>query len=109
MSEFVSDAFDSCKINEDDLRTEMKQLVLDKREHPNAQQGKSFCFLRVVMELAELDLCSMSDWTFGFSEETSDWERELQEELQEYDVLDDNENRDDKWDREIEEMLKEDS
>ena len=44
-----------------------------------------------------------------FSEETADWERELQEELQEYDVLDDNENRDDNWDREIEEMLKEDS
>lgn len=80
VSEFVSDAFDSCKINEDDLRKEMEQLVLDKREHPNTQQ-----------------------------KETADWERELQEELQEYDVLDDNENRDDNWDREIEEMLKEDS
>ncbi|XP_044054642.1 synapse-associated protein 1-like [Siniperca chuatsi] len=81
VSEFVSDAFDSCKINEDDLRKEMEQLVLDKREHPNAQQ-----------------------------EETADWERELQEELQEYDMLaDDNESRDDNWDREIEEMLKEDS
>lgn len=80
VSEFVSDAFDSCKINEDDLRKEMEQLVLDKREHPNTQQ-----------------------------EETAEWERELQEELQEYDVLDDNENRDDDWDREIEEMLKEDN
>lgn len=80
VSEFVSDAFDACKINEDDLRKEMEQLVLDKREHPNTQQ-----------------------------EETADWERELQEELQEYDVLADNENCDDNWDREIEEMLKEDS
>ncbi|XP_070688098.1 synapse-associated protein 1-like [Pempheris klunzingeri] len=80
VSEFVSDAFDSCKINEDDLRKEMEQLVLDKRGHPNTQQ-----------------------------EETADWERELQEELQEYDVLADNDNRDDNWDREIEEMLKEDS
>lgn len=80
VTEFVSDAFDSCKINEDDLRKEMEQLVLDKKEHPNTQK-----------------------------EETADWERELQEELQEYDVLDDNENRDDNWDREIEEMLKEDS
>ncbi len=43
------------------------------------------------------------------SEEAADWERELQEELQEYDVLADNENHDDDWDREIEEMLKEDS
>ncbi|KAI3369038.1 hypothetical protein L3Q82_025998 [Scortum barcoo] len=80
VSEFVSDAFDSCKINEDDLRKEMEQLVLDKREHTNAQQ-----------------------------EETADWEKELQEELQEYDMLADNENHDDNWDREIEEMLKEDS
>ncbi|CAJ1059901.1 synapse-associated protein 1-like [Xyrichtys novacula] len=80
VSEFVSDAFDSCNINEDDLRKEMEQLVLDKREHPDTQQ-----------------------------EETPDWERELQEELQEYDVLPDNEKHDENWDREIEEMLKEDS
>ena len=38
-----------------------------------------------------------------------DWERELQEELEEYDVLVDNENHDENWDREIEEMLKDDS
>uniref|UniRef100_UPI0037E77C7D synapse-associated protein 1-like n=1 Tax=Semicossyphus pulcher TaxID=241346 RepID=UPI0037E77C7D len=80
VSEFVSDAFDSCNINEDDLRKEMEQLVLDKRETANTQQ-----------------------------EETPDWERELQEELQEYDVLPDNENQDENWDREIEEMLKEES
>ncbi|XP_038572515.1 synapse-associated protein 1-like isoform X1 [Micropterus salmoides] len=80
VSEFVSDAFDSCKINEDDLRKEMEQLVLDKNEHPKAQQ-----------------------------EEAADWERELQEELQEYDVLPDNENCDENWDREIEEMLMGDS
>lgn len=41
VSEFVSDAFDSCKINEDDLRKEMQQLVLDK-EHPDTQQGEFF-------------------------------------------------------------------
>lgn len=79
-SEFVSDAFDSCEINEDDLRKEMEQLVLDQRGPPGTQQG-----------------------------ETPDWERELQEELQEYEVLADNENHNDSWDQEIEEMLKEDS
>ncbi|XP_026161213.1 synapse-associated protein 1 [Mastacembelus armatus] len=79
-SEFVSDAFDSYKINEDDLLLDMEQLVLDKQEHSNTQQ-----------------------------EEIADWEKELQEELQEYDVLANNGNHDDKWDREIEEMLKEDS
>lgn len=38
-----------------------------------------------------------------------DWERELQEELREYDVLADSETHDDNWDKEIEEMLKEES
>ncbi|XP_071768930.1 synapse-associated protein 1-like [Centroberyx gerrardi] len=80
VSEFVSDAFDSCKINEEDLRKEMEQLVLDKREHPNTH-----------------------------AEETPDWEMELQQELQEYEVVADNENRDDNWDKEIEEMLQDDS
>ncbi|KAM9849394.1 synapse-associated protein 1-like isoform 2-T6 [Aulostomus maculatus] len=42
-------------------------------------------------------------------QEMADWERELQAELREYDVLADNERCDDNCDREIEEMLKEDS
>lgn len=46
---------------------------------------------------------------FSIFTETTDWEKELQEELQEYDVLPDTENCDDNWDKEIEEMLKEDS
>uniref|UniRef100_A0A3Q3CLB9 Synapse-associated protein 1 n=1 Tax=Haplochromis burtoni TaxID=8153 RepID=A0A3Q3CLB9_HAPBU len=76
VSEFVSDTFDSCEINKDDLCKEMRELVLDKRENLNPEQ---------------------------------DWERELQEELQEYDVLADSETHDDNWDKEIEEMLKEES
>ncbi|ROL01495.1 Lamin-L(III) [Anabarilius grahami] len=74
VSEFVSDAFDACDINQEDLRKEMEQLVLDKKD-----------------------------------EETADWEKELQQELQEYEVVIDLENRDDNWDREIEEMLQDDS
>lgn len=80
VSEFVSDAFDSCNINQEDLRKEMEQLVLDKKGEATAQE-----------------------------EETADWERELQRELQEYEVVADTENRDDNWDREIEEMLQADS
>ncbi|XP_016359871.1 synapse-associated protein 1-like [Sinocyclocheilus anshuiensis] len=74
VSEFVSDAFDACDINQEDLRKEMEQLVLDKKD-----------------------------------EETADWEKELQQELQEYEVVVDPENREDNWDREIEEMLQDDS
>ena len=32
VSEFVSDAFDSCNLDQEDLRKEMEQLVLDKKE-----------------------------------------------------------------------------
>uniref|UniRef100_A0A8C1XJX9 Synapse-associated protein 1 n=1 Tax=Cyprinus carpio TaxID=7962 RepID=A0A8C1XJX9_CYPCA len=74
VSEFVSDAFDACDINQEDLRKEMEQLVLDQKD-----------------------------------EETADWEKELQQELQEYEVVVDPEHRDDNWDREIEEMLQDDS
>lgn len=46
---------------------------------------------------------------FGFyTEETPNWERELQEELQLYECQD-HDNVDENWDREIEEMLKEES
>lgn len=43
-----------------------------------------------------------------YTEETPDWERELQEELQLYECQD-HDNVDENWDREIEEMLKEES
>ncbi|MBN3303054.1 SYAP1 protein, partial [Amia calva] len=79
VSEFVSDAFDSCDINQEDLRKEMEQLVLDKKEETPAQE-----------------------------EETADWEKELQQELQEYEVVAEAENRDDNWDKEIEELLQAD-
>lgn len=42
-------------------------------------------------------------------EETADWERELQEELQQYDGCEDHDSQDDNWDREIEAMLREES
>ncbi|XP_038172839.1 synapse-associated protein 1 isoform X1 [Arvicola amphibius] len=32
VSEFVSDAFDACNLNQEDLRKEMEQLVLDKKQ-----------------------------------------------------------------------------
>lgn len=76
VSEFVSDAFDSCDFNQEDLRKGMEQLVLEKKTEEAAPD-----------------------------DETADWEKELQRELQEYEVVADSENRDDNWDREIEEML----
>uniref|UniRef100_A0A8D3AML7 Synapse-associated protein 1 n=1 Tax=Scophthalmus maximus TaxID=52904 RepID=A0A8D3AML7_SCOMX len=57
VSEFVSDAFDSTDINQEDLRKEMEQLVLDKKES-----------------------------TPSPDDESADWEKELQQELQEYEM-----------------------
>ncbi|NXB93102.1 SYAP1 protein, partial [Vidua macroura] len=80
VSEFVSDAFDTCNLNQEDLRKEMEQLVLDKKKEAS------------VVE-----------------EETADWEKELQQELQEYEVVTESEKRDENWDKEIEEMLQEEN
>ncbi|XP_014120673.2 synapse-associated protein 1 isoform X1 [Zonotrichia albicollis] len=80
VSEFVSDAFDTCNLNQEDLRKEMEQLVLDKKKETS------------VVE-----------------EETADWEKELQQELQEYEVVTESEKHDENWDKEIEEMLQEEN
>ncbi|CAK7313758.1 Synapse-associated protein 1 [Vulpes lagopus] len=81
VSEFVSDAFDACNLNQEDLRKEMEQLVLDKKEEETA-----------ILE-----------------EDSADWEKELQQELQEYEVVTESEKRDENWDKEIEEMLQEEN
>ncbi|XP_068566804.1 synapse-associated protein 1 [Cebidichthys violaceus] len=79
VSEFVSDAFDSTGIDQEDLRKEMEQLVLDKKDSAPSPD-----------------------------DETADWEKELQQELQEYEVVTEADNKDDQWDQEIEKMLQAD-
>lgn len=81
VSEFVSDAFDACNLNQEDLRKEMEQLVLDKKEEETA----------------------------ALEEDSADWEKELQQELQEYEVVTESEKRDENWDKEIEKMLQEEN
>ncbi|XP_034725967.1 synapse-associated protein 1-like [Etheostoma cragini] len=79
VSEFVSDAFDSTGIDQEDLRKEMEQLVLDKKKSAPSPD-----------------------------DESADWEKELQQELQEYEVVSGSDNKDDQWDQEIEKMLQAD-
>ncbi|XP_044141961.1 synapse-associated protein 1 [Bufo gargarizans] len=77
VSEFVSEAFDSCNINQEDLRKEMEQFVLDKKD--------------------ELDTAE---------EESEDWIKELQQVVQEYEVVSSTDKmKDENWDKEIEELL----
>uniref|UniRef100_A0AAQ4PG31 Synapse associated protein 1 n=1 Tax=Gasterosteus aculeatus aculeatus TaxID=481459 RepID=A0AAQ4PG31_GASAC len=79
VSEFASDAFDSTGIDQEDLRKEMEQLVLDKKDSVPSPE-----------------------------DETADWEKELQQELQEYEVVTEEDHKDDQWDQEIEKMLQAD-
>ncbi|XP_053310815.1 synapse-associated protein 1 [Spea bombifrons] len=79
VSEFVSEAFDTSNLNQEDLRKEMEQLVLDKKD--------------------ELDTAE---------EESEDWIKELQQVVQEYEVVSDSDKiKDENWDKEIEELLQE--
>ncbi|XP_042190254.1 synapse-associated protein 1 [Callorhinchus milii] len=75
-TEFISDAYDTCNLNHEDLRKEIEQLVLDNKEE---EAGKE--------------------------EVPRDWEDELQQELQDYHVVVESERADENWDKEIEEML----
>lgn len=53
VSEFVSDAFDACNLNQEDLRKEMEQLVLDKKkEETSVVEGRAiitFCVLNTAI------------------------------------------------------------
>lgn len=81
VSEFVSDAFDACNLSQEDLKKEMEQLVLDKNQEE----------------------------TTALEEDSADWEKELQQELQEYEVVAESEKRDENWDKEIEKILQEEN
>uniref|UniRef100_UPI00398E9A2D synapse-associated protein 1 n=1 Tax=Pristiophorus japonicus TaxID=55135 RepID=UPI00398E9A2D len=76
-TEFISDAYDASNLNQEDLRKEIEQLVLDKKE-----------------DVAK--------------EASADWEDELQQELQDYEVVVEAEKTDENWDKEIEELLQAD-
>lgn len=43
VSEFVSDAFDTCNLDQEVLRKEMEQLVLHKKESVLEGKKQAFC------------------------------------------------------------------
>lgn len=62
VSEFVSDAFDGAAIDQEDLRKEMEQLVLDKGKTPlpDGLLAQSLCFCLVVVFLLHWWPCCTS-------------------------------------------------
>ncbi|XP_060750459.1 synapse-associated protein 1 isoform X2 [Tachysurus vachellii] len=72
VSEFVSDAFDSCDINQEDLRKEMEQLVLDKKNEDDASEWER----ELQRELQEYEVVAEAD------NRDENWDREIEEMLQ---------------------------
>ncbi|XP_047662794.1 synapse-associated protein 1 isoform X2 [Tachysurus fulvidraco] len=72
VSEFVSDAFDSCNINQEDLRKEMEQLVLDKKNEDDASEWER----ELQRELQEYEVVAEAD------NRDENWDREIEEMLQ---------------------------
>lgn len=59
--------------------------------------------------MEQLVLDKKQEETIALEEDSADWEKELQQELQEYEVVAESEKSDEKWDKEIEKMLQEDN
>ncbi|XP_034736713.1 synapse-associated protein 1-like isoform X2 [Etheostoma cragini] len=72
-TEFVSEAFDSCKMNEDDLRKEMEQLVLQPGTHQETPDWER----ELQEELQEYDVLADND------NRDDNWDREIEEMLME--------------------------
>ncbi|XP_078699672.1 synapse-associated protein 1-like isoform X3 [Branchiostoma floridae x Branchiostoma belcheri] len=78
--EFASDAFEhSTEVSEEEMQKAMEQLGMDKKDETTADEGDPK------------------------KEDVPEWEKELQKELQEYEVVDQGANE--QWEKEIEDML----
>lgn len=93
----------------------MEQLVLDKKDSAPSPDGqppqRSFVvdFFVCLFFYAEWNRFRCKSQTVliiaSHPDEAADWEKELQQELQEYEVVTESDNKDDQWDQEIEKML----
>lgn len=93
----------------------MEQLVLDKKDSASSPDGQppqcSFVveFFVVFFFYAEWNQFRCKSQTAlivaSRPDEAADWEEELQQQLQEYEVVTESDNKDDQWEQEIEKML----
>ncbi|XP_067674341.1 synapse-associated protein 1-like isoform X5 [Haliotis asinina] len=79
-NEFVSDAFNADELSEEDIRKEMEQLGVgeDKKEADSKEVG-----FAQYLHLTQVP----SDMTAEKGEDIPQWEKELQQELQEYEMV----------------------
>uniref|UniRef100_H2QYC6 Synapse associated protein 1 n=1 Tax=Pan troglodytes TaxID=9598 RepID=H2QYC6_PANTR len=94
-------------LQEDELLSKMRFALVPKLNEKGDKQSKGKLG-EDMCELGQREGKSFSSPLF-LLEDSADWEKELQQELQEYEVVTESEKRDENWDKEIEKMLQEEN
>ncbi|XP_074461898.1 synapse-associated protein 1 isoform X2 [Larus michahellis] len=108
-------------LQEDELLNRMRFDLVPKHVKEEVFWRNYFYRVSLIKQSAQLTALAAQQQAAGkeenkgseedsqLKEETADWEKELQQELQEYEVVTESEKRDENWDKEIEEMLQEEN
>ncbi|XP_064330993.1 synapse-associated protein 1 isoform X2 [Phalacrocorax carbo] len=108
-------------LQEDELLNRMRFDLVPKHIKEEVFWRNYFYRVSLIKQSAQLTALAAQQQAAGkeenkgreedsqLKEETADWEKELQQELQEYEVVTESEKRDENWDKEIEEMLQEEN
>ncbi|KAM6416836.1 synapse-associated protein 1 isoform 3-T4 [Pluvialis apricaria] len=108
-------------LQEDELLNRMRFDLVPKHVKEEVFWRNYFYRVSLIKQSAQLTALAAQQQAVGkeenkgreedsqLKEETADWEKELQQELQEYEVVTESEKRDENWDKEIEEMLQEEN
>ncbi|XP_074390771.1 synapse-associated protein 1 isoform X2 [Zonotrichia albicollis] len=108
-------------LQEDELLNRMRFDLVPKHVKEEVFWRNYFYRVSLIKQSAQLTALAAQQQAAGkeeskgreedneLKEETADWEKELQQELQEYEVVTESEKHDENWDKEIEEMLQEEN
>ncbi|XP_004866182.1 synapse-associated protein 1 isoform X2 [Heterocephalus glaber] len=110
-------------LREDELLSKMRFALVPKLVKEEVFWRNYFYRVSLIKQSAQLTALAAQQASVSVKEEKSgpvgadspltedsaDWEKELQQELQEYEVVTESEKRDENWDKEIEKMLQEEN
>ncbi|XP_052575575.1 synapse-associated protein 1 isoform X2 [Peromyscus californicus insignis] len=108
-------------LQEDELLSKMRFALVPKLVKEEVFWRNYFYRISLIKQSAQLTALAAQQQASGkeekssreddlpLTEDSADWEKELQQELQEYEVVAESEKRDENWDKEIEKMLQEEN
>ncbi|XP_011795638.1 PREDICTED: synapse-associated protein 1 isoform X3 [Colobus angolensis palliatus] len=109
-------------LQEDELLSKMRFALVPKLVKEEVFWRNYFYRVSLIKQSAQLTALAAQQQAAGkeeksngreqdlpLTEDSADWEKELQQELQEYEVVTESEKRDENWDKEIEKMLQEEN